>query len=255
MFFVLSKTVSYLVQPLPIVFILGVASWFLRMTKWGKRLKIASIALLFFFSNDFIANEVIGFYETPITPLSYFKKEYEYGIVLTGVTATNKELNDRVFVTSSPDRVNHSVLLYQKGIIRKILISGGSGKLLEPEYSEARQLRSLYILMGVDSTDLLVEGESRNTYESAVAVKKMLTGITAPQDCLLITSGYHMPRSIACFRKQNWDCDTFSTDIRFHNREYTPDAWLVPKPEAIGTWNALLKEWVGLVAYRLSGYV
>jgi uncharacterized SAM-binding protein YcdF (DUF218 family) len=255
MFFVLSKTVSYLLQPLPIVFILGIFAWLFRKNKWGKRLGITSIALLLFFSNEFISNEAMGLYEATITPLSAINKQYEYGIVLTGVTATNRELNDRVYVNSSPDRVNHSILLYKKKIIKKILISGGSGKLLEPEYSEARQLVSLYTLMGVDSADLLIEGESRNTYESAVAVRKMLEGKTNPESCLLITSGYHMPRSKACFKKQNWNCDSFSTDIRFHSREFTPDVLFVPKPDAIGVWNALFKEWIGFVAYWISGYV
>ena len=255
MFFVLSKTVNYLLQPLSIVFVLGILSIILWKTKWGKRLRITSILLLILFTNDFIANEIIGLYETPVTPLKSINKKYKYGIMLTGVTATNKELKDRVYVASSPDRVNHSVLLYKKGIIEKVVISGGSGKLLDPTYSEARQLYSLFTLMGVDSTDLIIEGESRNTYESAVAVKKMLESVTTPQDCLLITSGYHMPRSKACFAKQNWNCDTFSTDIRFHAREYTPDVLFIPKYEAVGNWQTLLKEWFGIIAYRVSGYI
>jgi uncharacterized SAM-binding protein YcdF (DUF218 family) len=197
----------------------------------------------------------MGWYETPITPISAIHKEYEYGIVLTGVTATNRELEDRVYVVNSPDRVNHSVWLYKKKIIKKILISGGSGKLLNPNYSEARELVSLYTLMGVDSVDIVVEGESRNTHESAVAVQRILLGKTTPQQCLLITSAYHMPRSLACFRKQNWSCDSFSTDIRFHKREFTPDVLIIPKTEALANWNTLLKEWTGYIAYWLSGYV
>jgi uncharacterized SAM-binding protein YcdF (DUF218 family) len=175
--------------------------------------------------------------------------------VLTGVTSTNKVLKDRIYVSSSPDRVNHSFLLYKKGVIRKILISGGSGQLLDPAYSEARELYSMYTMMGVDTAHLLIEGESRNTHESALAVKKMLDGNSLPEDCLLITSAYHMPRSKACFKKIGWNCDTFSTDIRFHKREFTPDILLVPKAEALSTWNALFKEWVGLAAYWVSGYI
>ena len=237
MFFILSKTVSYLTQPLVIVSLLLIGSIFVHGKKWKKRLRIAAIGLLVIFTNDFLANEVIGLYETPITPLNEIQKQYEWGVVLTGVTSTNKEVTDRVYVTSSPDRVNHSFMLYKKGIIKKILISGGSGQLLDPTYSEARELYSMYLMMGVPPSHLAIEGESRNTYESAVAVKKMLTGIAKPSDCLLITSGYHLPRSLACFKKVDWPCDVFSTDIRNHKRQWTPDAWLVPKSEAIGTWN------------------
>jgi len=255
MFFFLSKTLSYLTQPLSIVFLLVIVSFFIRKDKWKKRFRYSAIGLFLLFTNEFISNEVIRLYETPITPISEIKKQYEWGIVLTGVTSTNKVLNDRIYIISSPDRVNHSFLLYKKKIIRKILISGGSGKLLDPTYSEATELYSMYVMMGVDSADLLIEGNSRNTYESAVAVKKKLENQTKPENCLLITSGYHMPRSKACFKKANWSCDVFATDIRFHEREFTPDVWLLPKSEAIGTWNALVKEWVGLAAYWISGYI
>lgn len=255
MFFILSKTLNYLTQPLVVVFVLFITSYLLRVTRWKKRVRYLAITFTLIFTNDFIANELIGLYETPITPLSQIQKQYEWGIVLTGVTATNKVLKDRTYVSSSPDRVNHSFLLYKKKVIKKILISGGSGKLLEPGYSEAHELFSMYVMMGVDSSDLLIETESRNTHESAVAVKKILDRITIPENCLLITSGYHMPRSNACFKKVGWDCDTFSTDIRFHKREYTPDVLLLPKPEAMGTWNAIIKEWVGIAAYWVSGYV
>jgi uncharacterized SAM-binding protein YcdF (DUF218 family) len=255
MFFFLSKTISYLAQPLVIVALLLIGSILFRNTKWKKGIRITALGLLLIFSNDFLANEAIGLYETPITPLKEIQKQYEWGIVLTGVTSTNKEVTDRVYVTSSPDRVNHSFMLYKKGIIKNILISGGSGQLLDPTYSEARELYSMYIMMGVPPSNLAVDGESRNTYESAVAVKKILDGKSKPSDCLLITSGYHLPRSLACFKKVGWPCDVFSTDIRHHKRQWTPDVWLVPKSEAIGTWNALIKEWVGFAAYWASGYV
>lgn len=255
MFFVLSKTLSYLTQPLVIISLMLLVSVFVRGIKIRNCLRKVALVLAILFTNQFLANEAIGLYETPITPLAAIKKQYEWGIVLTGVTNTNKVLKDRVYVSSSPDRVNHSFLLYKRNVIKGILISGGSGKLLDPSYSEARELYGMYLLMGVDSSDLMIEGESRNTYESAVAVKKLMEGKSSPEDCLLITSGYHMPRSKACFKKANWDCDVFSTDIRFHQREFTPDVLFIPKADALNVWNTLFKEWVGMAAYWVSGYV
>jgi uncharacterized SAM-binding protein YcdF (DUF218 family) len=255
MFFVLSKLLHYLSQPLVMLLLLWVVSIFIKNTKWKKRIRITVFALAFLFSNDFLTNEVVRLYETPIIPLSEINKTYEFGIVLTGVTSTNKVLRDRVYVVNSPDRVNHSFLLYKKGIIKKILISGGSGQLLDDTYSEANELYSLYRMMGVDSADLVIEGASRNTHESAVAVKEMMAGKVDPADCLLITSAYHMPRSAACFRKVGWHSDTFSTDLKFHKREYTPDVLIIPKLDPMFTWQALIKEWTGLVAYKLSGYI
>ena len=255
MFFFLSKTLNYLTQPLVVLALLWGISIFIKHTTWKKRIRITVIALIILFTNGFLTNEIVRLYETPVTPLSNIKKKYEWGIVLTGVTSLNKPIDDRVYISSSPDRVNHSFMLYKKGIIKKILISGGSGLLLDSAYSEANELVGIYRMMGVDSADLLIEGKSRNTYESAVAVQNILRSMAKPENCLLITSGYHMPRSIACFQKAAWPCDTFATDTKFHKREFTPDELLIPKPDALLIWNSLIKEWVGLFAYKLSGYI
>jgi uncharacterized SAM-binding protein YcdF (DUF218 family) len=255
MFFFLSKTLNYLTQPLVVLVLLWVISVFIKRPKWKKVIRIMIIAFLFLFTNGFLTNEVVRLYETPVTPLNQINKQYEWGIVLTGVTSVNKPIRDRVYISSSPDRVNHSFLLYKKGIIKKILISGGSGMLLDSAYSEASELYSVYRMMGVDSSDLLIEGKSRNTHESAVAVQKLLNRKTTSENCLLITSGYHMPRSAACFKKVGWPSDTFATDTKFHTREFTPDALIIPKPDALLIWNSLIKEWVGLLAYKLSGYI
>lgn len=255
MFFILSKTLNYLAQPLVILGLLVGISFLIKKTRWRKALRLMALALTFIFTNDFITNEIIGLYETPITPLASIERKYEFGIVLTGVTAINKQVADRVYVVSSPDRVNHSVMLYKRGIIKKLLISGGSGQLLGDDYSEAKELFGLYVQQGVDSAHLLLEGGSRNTAESAIAVKAMLATIVSPENCILITSGYHMPRSRACFEKQGWRCDVFATDIKFHKREFTPESFLIPKIEALFTWQAMLKEWVGLMAYKVQGYV
>ena len=59
MFFFLSKTLNYLVQPLVIIAAFFLASALVRATKWKRRAFIAGLCLLFFFSNDFIANEYL----------------------------------------------------------------------------------------------------------------------------------------------------------------------------------------------------
>jgi uncharacterized SAM-binding protein YcdF (DUF218 family) len=255
MFFLLSKTLNYLTQPLMMLALLLTASFFIKNLVWKRRLRLTATFLIILFTNGFITNEIVRLYETPVTPINTINKTYTWGIVLTGVTSVNKPVRDRVYVSNSPDRVNHSLLLYKKGIIKKILISGGSGLLLDGSYSEARELYGMFRMMGVDSTDLLIEGKSRNTHESAEAVATLLQKISKPADCLLITSGYHMPRSAACFKKVNWPCDTFATDTKFHAREFTPDALIIPSADALVIWNALIKEWVGMVAYKISGYI
>jgi uncharacterized SAM-binding protein YcdF (DUF218 family) len=255
MFFFLSKTLSYLLKPLVIIVGLFVASWLLKNAIWKKRLFLIAISLLLFLSNDFIANEVMKAWEIEVTPFAEIKNKYEYGILLCGVAKVDVGPDDRVYIGSAADRVTHTLQLYKTGYIKKILVSGGSGRIIDIGEREADQLASLLQLMGVPKEDILIENGSRNTHESSVEVKKIISGITTPDQCLLITSAFHMRRSVACFNKVNWPMDHFSADLQSHNRNFYVDTLLIPKTEAMNQWNILLREWTGYVSYWVMGYI
>ncbi|HRI80101.1 MAG TPA: YdcF family protein [Cyclobacteriaceae bacterium] len=255
MFFFFSKTLSYLIRPLVIICACLVLSWFLKNPHWKKRLFIFATSLLLFLSNDFIANEFMMMWEVRATPFSEISRQYEYGIVLSGASRSEVGPTDRVYISSAADRINHTLQLYKSGYIKKILVSGGSGRLIDIGEREAEQLASLFVMMGVPPGDIMIENDSRNTHESAEVVAKMLAGKTTSAQCLLITSANHMPRAAACFAKAGWPMDTFSTDFFSHYRKFTFDVLFIPKIEAFTTWNILIREWVGYVSYWLAGYV
>jgi uncharacterized SAM-binding protein YcdF (DUF218 family) len=255
MFFFLSKTLSYFIKPLTFIWVSFLASFFTRNPKWKRKLLIAGLFFLFFFSNEFIANEAMRAWEIKVTPFNALTKKYEFGILLCGVAKSEVGPKDRVYVGSSADRVNHTLQLYKLGFIRKILISGGSGRLIDIGEKEAEELGRLLQLMGVPEPDIVLESGSRNTHESAVEVKKILETVTSPQQCILVTSANHMRRSIACFSKTGWPVEPFSTDFLSHDRIFTMDVLLIPKLEAIAVWQVLFKEWAGYCAYWVAGYL
>ena len=255
MFFALSKTLNYLTQPLVIVCILLVISTFVKKNVFRKLLFRSGLGLLLFFSNEFIANEMMTLWEVKPTAYAVIKKQYEYGILLTGVTKAQLEPKDRVYFSRGADRVTHSVQLYKLGIIKKILVSGGSGRLINIDEREADDVAKALILMGVPAEDIEIENQSKNTHESAVAVKNLLIGKVQPKDCLIITSSFHMRRSMACFKKTGFYPDSFSTDFFTHSRTFTLDVLIVPKLDAFNIWTILMKEWVGYSAYWISGYI
>lgn len=227
------------------------------ITKHQKRKKIffiTGLSLLLFFSNDFVANEVMTAWEVEAKPIASLKK-YKLGIVLTGTTM-HRFPDDRVYFLKGADRVTHTVQLYKDGLIGKILISGGSGRLRGEPEPEANKYRKVMLLMGVPDADIIIENETRNTHESALEVKKMLDQIMLRgSDCLLITSAFHMRRSLACYRKVGLQMDSFATDFYTYPRDYHVDAFVVPRVEAIAVWHKLVKEWVGFVAYKVAGYI
>jgi uncharacterized SAM-binding protein YcdF (DUF218 family) len=255
MFFFLSKTISYLAQPFTIICFLLIVAAIVKNTRLKKKLFTTGLILLLFFSNDFIANEFMLAWEVKATPYNVMHP-YKVGIVLTGATIPLLKPNDRVYFQRGADRVYHTVQLFKLGLIEKILISGGSGRLTREDEPEADQFQKAMVIMGVPVENIIIENETRNTAESAREVKKLIekAGYRGT-DCLLITSAFHMRRSLACYRKAGLEPDPFSTDFFAHPRNFFPDTLILPNIDALNKWHKLFREWVGFIAYKFAGYV
>lgn len=255
MFFVLSKTLSYLVMPLTIVALCFLLSAIIKHRIWRRRLMIGGLVLLFLFSNEFIANELMKRWEIETRPYS-MTRHYKLGIVLTGTIIPQLKPDDRVYFQKGADRVVHTVQLYKLGLIDRILVSGGSGRLVEVGEREADRFKEVMLLMGVPDSVIMLENFTRNTHESAVAVSKIVRELKySPAECVLITSAFHMRRSLACYRKAGLPMDSFTTDFYAHHHAYYPDAFIIPKLDALIMWHKLVREWTGMAAYWVAGYV
>jgi uncharacterized SAM-binding protein YcdF (DUF218 family) len=255
MFFVLSKTLHYLTSPIVVIGICLLIALCWPSKKIKKRFFILGIILFFFFGNDFISNWAIRKWEIAPTPFNEINKTYRVGIVLTGVTVNEPELDDRVFFAKGADRVAHAVQLYKLGIIEKVMISGGTGKLINPGQGEAVLLQQAFMYMGVPEWRTIMETDSRNTYESAREVRQILEGLYQPEECLLITSAFHMRRARGSFEKAGWQTDTYSVDVYSQKTNYQFDTLFIPSSDAFIRWQKIGKEMTGIIAYKLAGYI
>ncbi len=71
--------------------------------------------------------------------------------------------------------------------------------------------------LGVPRERLTLESRSRDTYENAVFTKRLIN--PAPGErWLLVTSGWHMPRAIGCFRKAGFPVEAWTVDYRTSGR-------------------------------------
>ena len=251
MFFLLSKTISFLAKPFTWIVLSLVLSIFIKRRR--RLLFGVGLGLLLWFSNPFISNAVMRAWEVPPVLVSSLPS-YKVGIVLGGIT-TDKEPRDRVHVASSSDRILHAVQLYRQGKIRKILVSGGSGKVFKDQVPEAELLKQVLLLCGVPSRDIIVEAASRNTRENALNCARLLNERDPDQKYLLITSAYHMRRAAACFRQVNLLVDPYGVDFRSDEAQYTPDRWLLPSVGALEGWEIVVRELVGMVTYAVAGYI
>lgn len=251
MFFILSKTLYYLILPVTIVFLLLLAALAVNKKKVKQRLLIITFLLFYLFTNDFVGNSLLRWWELDPVPFAQMEKTYDYGIVLTGVLQNQQKPYDRPFFDKGADRVFHTFQLYKKGIIDKIIISGGSGRLVNVGYKEAENLSDVFALMGVPKEDIIIETASRNTAESAKNVKEM---VDPNHGLLLITSAFHMRRSRDSFIKNEIEVDIFPVDY-YTDEELTIDSYIIPSYTGLNKWTRFIHEVTGYITYDIVGYI
>ena len=255
MFFILSKVLFFLIQPLNWIVGLLLYSTFTKKAKWKKRSRNSALILLIVFSNGFLFNLIVKAWETDIYPISSLDQNYDIGIVLGGYSNLNLKPRERYHFNPSVNRLTQALELYKEGKVKKLLLTGGTGSLLQSSPKEANEISSFLLKMGVEEDDLILEPSSRNTYENALYTKRILQEDFAGSSCLLITSAFHMRRSKACFSRQNICFTPFSTDIIGEEVRLTIGGLLIPNSRTLGRWEMLIKEWIGYIFYWINGYL
>ena len=122
---------------------------------------------------------------------------------------------------------------------------------------EAKQVKDLLITWGIPETDIITEEISVNTHQNAVETVHVLKQSYPHYNrFILVTSGVHMKRALACFEKEGITCTPFSTDLYANQSgSYQWDQYVIPNGEVLFLWNKLLKEIVGYVTYSMTGYI
>ena len=255
MFFVLSKLLFFLIQPLNWIIACLIGAVWTKRPGRSKRLTGVALLLALFFSNHFIVNLVYRAYEPAATAIGEIEAPYDVGILLGGYSYLHIDTpDDRHHFNASAARLTQAVELYKTGKIRQLLVTGGSGNVLDRTYSEARAIVRYLTRMGVPHEAILVEGESRNTRENAVFTAELLAGRSSRNRYLLITSAWHLPRAAACFRAVGLHFDAFPVDHVSERVRFVPGSLLVPDRLGFARWEKLIKEWIGYAAYWVRGW-
>lgn len=250
MFFYLSKIFAFLVSPFSWIVLFLLLGIFAKDAQRKKRSLITSLVLLLFFSNSFILDEFTHAWEIEV--VKYGKeKPHDIGIVLGG-GVTYDAISKRVKYGHNMQRYTDAIDLYKRGIIKKILVSSGSGSMVY-DWKEADWIQKMYIQFGVAEQDIWVENRSRNTAENAQFSKQMLDSLNFQGSAYLITSATHMRRAMACFNKAGIKADPYSVNKMTGKRVFYPDHLFLPNAYALVKWDALIHEWIGCIAYKLTG--
>jgi uncharacterized SAM-binding protein YcdF (DUF218 family) len=156
-------------------------------------------------------------------------------------------------VRSSPDRIITAAALALRYPNARVVFSGGSANVISNDAREADFAGAVFESLGVAKSRLVMERASRNTVENAQFSKALVV----PKDgerWLLVTSAFHMPRSVALFRKAGFPVEPYPVDWRVGARgdllSFTNSA-----TDGLGRTDLGVREWVGLIVYWATGRI
>ena len=156
-------------------------------------------------------------------------------------------------MNSGGDRFVEAAALARRFPNAKVLVTGGMGTVFLEGEGDGETAPRLLGALGVAPERLILESKSRNTAENAT-FSKALAQPKPGETWLLVTSAFHMPRSVGLFRKAGFPVVPWPTDYRTSGREGV-GLFRDNEVDALQTTSVALREWIGLVAYWLSGRI
>lgn len=241
-------------QPLNLLCFIAAMGLLARL-KWPKAgQKIANTAL--------VAILVLGI--LPIGPLLLNWMERQYpkpetlppkvdGIILLGGAFETglSQTYGHIAPTGQMGRVLCFVDIAREYPNAKLAFTGGSGNMAFPEARESIDAKEFFAMSILNKRKIIYEERSRNTYENAVFSKEIIKP-KAGENWILVTSAFHMPRSVGIFEKQGWPVIPYACDQKTYG---TLESYL--RMPNINSNYALLgivfKEWVGSIVYYVTG--
>lgn len=175
------------------------------------------------------------------------------GIIILGgaIDSERTAARQSLELDSAAERIVAMLELARRYPKARIVFTGGSGNLIQSSVSEAPIAGQLLERFGVSSDRIVLESASRTTDENAAFTRRLVSPKPGER-WLLVTSAYHMPRSIGTFRAAGFDVEAYPVDFR-------TSGWAdaaVPFDmlgAGLSRTDMAAHEWVGLVTYWLTG--
>ncbi|WP_461829829.1 YdcF family protein [Aquifex sp.] len=241
MSFFLKKLISYFILPPGIFIVIFLIFYLFSKNKFLKKLALFSAVSLYLISIE------------PFKDLLYIPLEKPYkipenprgdAIVVLGGGVYN---SGRLKASSFKRLITGFVLHKKTGL--PIILSGGAAISVIPE---AKIMKELLKTFGVDEEYIYAELNSRDTGENARYVKRVCERIGCER-IILVTSGFHMRRAEALFKKEGFEVVPYPTDLKFEGRYNVYS--LFPKYSVFYDSAIAIREYIGLLFYKLTGRI
>jgi uncharacterized SAM-binding protein YcdF (DUF218 family) len=257
LFFFLSKTLGFMLLPTNFLLGIGLIGAILLATRFarlGRKLMIGAVVLLAICGFSPLGNLLLYPLEQRFPPWDAARGAPD-GIIVLGasIEADISAAHGTTVVRSAPDRIIVAAALAHRYPNARIVFSGGSANLISNDAREADFAGQVFESLGIAKSRLTMERASRNTLENA-EFSKALVAPKQGERWLLVTSAFHMPRSVGLFRKAGFPVEPYPVDWRVGGRDDLFNFSIVAA-DALGRTDIGLREWIGLIAYRATGKI
>ena len=258
MFFVFSKVAWFFLAPsnlmlVAVVLGLGLAGW-KRARRLGLGLAWAGALAMLVFGFSPASTRLLHALETRFPLYAADPARPVAGIVLLGgaIQQDPTLALGQPVVNEAGDRLLATAALAMTHPDVPIVLSGGSARLVgETAHTEARGMTEVLEALGVAPERLVLEERSKNTWQNAVY--SLETAEPQPGETwLLVTSAWHMPRSMGVFRRAGFDVVPYPVDYRTMGEGDLRRAFST-QSDGLRRLDVAVREIIGLVAYRLTG--
>ena len=261
MFLFLSKLLPIFLYPIGLSCLLLVLTLVLL---WRKRSRLAlipvtlTLLILALTSSAWVTNAIVGSLEFQHITQGELPTA-DAIVVLGGATESRLPPRPWIELKEEGDRVLYGAKLYRDKKAPRLILSGGRVDWRPSGTSEAEDMAVLMETMGVARSAMLLEPNSLNTRENAVNSLEILKAQKI-QKILLVTSAMHMPRSMMIFKKLGIDAIAAPTDytsVFEQASKFSLEATILdtlPDADQIRRTTRALKEYVGILIYRLRGW-
>ena len=257
MFFLLSKTLGVLLVPSTFMMALGALGLVLTWSRFkhsGQRLLAICVAALLCCAFFPIGALLLIPLETRFPPWKAEDGEPAGIIVLGGGVDPELSLVHGVPALSAAGvRIVVAAELAHQYPHARLVYAGGNSDLLQKEAKEADAAAAIFAGLGISRDRLRFERQSRNTEEN-VQFSKALADPKPGERWLLVTSAFHMPRSMGIFRKAGFAVEPYPVDWKTRG---WPDLLTMHSDllQGLSLTDTAIHEWIGLAAYRLTGKI
>jgi uncharacterized SAM-binding protein YcdF (DUF218 family) len=254
-FFVLSKTVGYLMMPsnlLMAIGLIGLVLLFTRFRRLASWLIVTSLVLIAAVGYSPLGRILLLPLEERFPPWNASRGAPDGIVVLGGAISPDISVaRGVVALNGSAERLTVAVELAHRYPNARIIFTGGTASLDPTAPLEAPLAVKEFEALGVPHERITAEEQSRNTIENAV-FSRLLADPKPGERWLLVTSASHMPRAIAAFRAAGFAVEAYP--VNWHTRGRSDAAELFMSfAGGLAMTDHAVHEWMGLVAYWLTG--